>query len=59
MTHTDANEIARTQLRTRVREALDAFGEGRANADAAEQAIMDAAQQWVVTGYLVNARPES
>ncbi|MEV7675051.1 hypothetical protein [Streptomyces sp. NPDC088752] len=52
-----ANTAARKTLRAAVREALDAHRTGTLDADMAEETIMDAAQQWVTTGYVINARP--
>lgn len=52
-----ANEVARERLRATVRETLDAVRAGTLAADVAEQAVMDAAQQWVTEGYVINARP--
>ena len=52
-----AHEESRQHLRATVRDILNAHRAGTSTTDESEQAIMDAVQRWVVTGYETGARP--
>jgi hypothetical protein len=54
---TTAQDAARERLRTTVAAILADVYDRTTDPDAAEQAVMDAAQQWGTEGYVINATP--
>jgi hypothetical protein len=59
MTSLPAYEAAREHLRTSVRQILDEHLVSGISSDEAELRIMNAAQDWVIRGYVIGSQPES